>query len=126
MEAGERAAAVSRTGMGATDLDEMPSVVTDSLTIRGLRWEYFSALSTLGPCLNLNRVVFGAPANYDEWLDEVRSALVRTDEEDQLFELARRGWGVQDPGGLQPVVRLFAQVMGGGVESCAALAAAAS
>jgi len=126
MEAGERAVAVSRTGVGITSMDEMPSVVTDSLAIRGLRWEYFSALSTLGPCLNLNRVVFGPPANYEEWLQEVHAALVRTDEENQLFELARSGWGAQRPAGLQPVMRLFAQMMGGGVESCAVLAAAAS
>jgi hypothetical protein len=124
MEAGERAVAVSRTGVGSTDMDEMPPIVTDSLTIRGLRWEYFSALSTLGPCLNLNRVVFGPPADYDEWLEEAHAALVRTGEEDELFQLARRGWGVQGPRGLQPVVRLFAQMMGGGVESCATLAAA--
>jgi len=125
MVAGERAAGVSRTGAGTTETWEMPSIIADSLTVRGIRWELFTTLTTLGPCLNLNRVVFGPPDDYGEWISEARAALVRTDEESQLFELARRGWGVQDPQGLQPVVRLFAQVMGGGVESCAALAAAA-
>jgi hypothetical protein len=123
--AGERAAGVSRTGLGQTEMFEMPSIVTDTLTIRGMRWEFFTILNTLGPCLNLNRVVFGPPVDHEAWIEEVRMSLVRTEGERELFDLARRGWGVGNPEGVQPVVRLFAQMMGGGVESCASLAAAA-
>jgi hypothetical protein len=126
LDAGERAASLSRSGLGRTQLFQMPSVVTDTLAIRGMRWEYFTVLNTLGPCLNLNRVVFGAPEGHETWIAEARAALVRTEGEAELFALARRGWGVQDLENLQPVVRLFAQTMGRGAESCVALAAAAN
>ena len=82
-------------------------------------------LSTLGPCLNLNRAVFGPPDDYQAWLDQARALMVRSEGEEQLFRLTQRGWGIPEgDGGWQPVARLFAQVMGGGLGSCAELGAA--
>ena len=53
--------------------------------------------------------------------------LVRSEGEEELFRIAQRGWGISErDGGPQPVARLFAQMMGGGLESCAELAAGAA
>src|SRR3970282_415759 len=37
----------------------LPGMVTDTTAVRGLRWEYFILTTTLSPCLNLHRMVFG-------------------------------------------------------------------
>ena len=81
-------------------------------------------MSALGPCLNLNRAVFGPPDDYEAWLDRARTLMVRSEGEQQLFQMVERGWIPDEEGGLQPVARLFAQVMGGGLGSCAQLVAA--
>jgi len=127
MAIAERAARRGRAGGGGADISTLPDIVTDSLTIRGLRWEYLITLSALGPCLNLNRAVFGPPEDYGAWLDEVRGFLVRSDSEEAVFQLALRGWGLpEDEGALLSVARLFGRVVGGGVRSCTELAAAAA
>jgi len=125
MRATERAARLGQVGRGRAGISTMYDAVTDTTTIRGMRWEFLITLSTLGPCMNLNRAVFGPPDDYEVWLERARTFMVRTEGEEQLFQLAQRGWGMPEgDGGLQPVARLFAQVMGGGVGSCAQLAAA--
>ena len=125
MRATERAARLGQARRGRSGISNMFDAVTDSSTIRGIRWEFLVTLSTLGPCLNLNRAVFGPPDDYQAWLDQARTIMVRTEGEEQLFQLVQRGWGIPGgDGGLQPVARLFAQVMGGGLGSCAELAAA--
>ncbi len=127
MLASERAVQLGSVGMGSVaEISNVADLVTDTSAIRGMRWEYLITLNTLGPCLNLNRAVFGPPDEYEQWLDRVRVSLVRTEGEEQFFQLAQRGWVRPEEGvGLQPIARLFAQVMGGGLGSCAELAAAA-
>jgi hypothetical protein len=75
-----------------TSLAGMPETVTDSIAIRGLRWEFFITLSSLGPCLNLNRSVFGLDEGFTAWVEEAREGLVMNQGDLELFELARRGW----------------------------------
>lgn len=70
----------------------LPTLVLDTTVVRGLRWEYFIGVTTLTPCLNLHRMVFGPSDDYHEFLIEARSALVRYPSEEGLFELARSGW----------------------------------
>ena len=127
MLASERAVQLGSVGMGSVaEISNVADLVTDTSAIRGMRWEYLITLNTLGPCLNLNRAVFGPPDEYEQWLDRVRVSLVRTEGEEQFFQLAQHGWVRPEEGvGLQPIARLFAQVMGGGLGSCAELAAAA-
>lgn len=115
----ERAADVGSLSLGRRQLSEMPELVTDTSAIRGMRWEHLHVLSGMGPCLNLNRVVFGPPEGYDEWIAEVRETLVRFESEEHLLSTMLRGWGTAESE--SPAGRLFAQVMGGGAGSCAGL-----
>lgn len=91
----ERAAQRVPAGLPATSegfVRALPTLVLDSGGVRGFRWEYFINLSTIAPCMNLNRMVFGAGEDYNAFLEEARAALVRYPSDEALFELARHGW----------------------------------
>lgn len=95
IDTAERIAAVAHLGPPATPgaaLAGMPDVVTDPNAIRGVRWELFMTLNTLGPCMNPNRSVFGTGPEFDAWVAEAREGLVRSEAEAELFRLAGAGW----------------------------------
>jgi hypothetical protein len=70
----------------------LPHIVSDTSVARGLRWEIFIGLTTLTPCINLQRLVFGPDDAYWTFVDGAYADLVRWPSEDGLFELARNGW----------------------------------
>jgi hypothetical protein len=70
----------------------LTEAITDSTVARGVRWEYFVSLATLGPCLNVNRIVFGLGDGYTAFVEEARGSLVRFPSDEALFDIARRGW----------------------------------
>ena len=77
----ERTAEVAElSGFGLSvhgSLLQIQAIVQDTLALRGLRWELLASINSYAPCLNLNKIVFGAGRRYDEWLDAVRRSLVR-------------------------------------------------
>lgn len=91
MDGAERAAAVARLPT-PVELPDVPELVRDPDALRGTRWEYLFHVNTLGPCINLHRMVFGPDRAYEEWLGEVEDELVRWPSEAELFELGRRGY----------------------------------
>ena len=98
----------------------LPELVLDTGLVRGVRWEYFINLATMAPCLNVNRIVFGAGDEYQAFVEEARESLVRWPSEEPLFELARRGWtGVGDPGPPTVLERVAGLYMATGENSCA-------
>jgi len=123
-------AAMRRVAAGSVGgrFEGLPPVVTDTSAMRGLRWEHFGILSALGPCLNLQRAVFGPPRDYAGWVERARTSLVRYEGEQEVFEMMRRGFSIdaEAGGGALAVARVYGQVMGGGVGSCAELLAAAT
>jgi hypothetical protein len=70
----------------------LTETITDPRIARGLRWEYFVSLATLGPCLNVNRIVFGMGDDYAAFVEEARESLVRWPSDQALFDIAKRGW----------------------------------
>ena len=97
----------------ASRLQAMPENALDSTFVRGVRWEYVTLLNTVGPCLNLRRVVFGPDATYRDWLARVEEELVRHPAEAELFEVARSGFLGADPDdGISFSGRLLALTMG--------------
>lgn len=91
----ERSAALLETSMAeGTEawVASLPDRVLDESLVRGLRWEYFINLATMAPCLNMNRLVFGAGEEYEGFVGQAREGLVRWPSEEPLFELARQGW----------------------------------
>ncbi|MDP2959511.1 MAG: hypothetical protein Q8N53_24035 [Longimicrobiales bacterium] len=97
----------------------LPGLVTDTSAVRGLRWESFVLTTTLVPCLNLQRMVFGPDDGYRAFLEEARSSLVRFPSEERLFEVARAGyWGAAAPGGASLFGRLLGVSMRPGEGSC--------
>lgn len=109
---------------GGTDawVRSLPGLVLDTTIVRGLRWEYFINLTTVAPCLNMNRMVFGANSEYHEFIEDARESLVRWPSEEPLFDLARRGWvGASDPGPLDPLTRIGGLFMSSDENSCARL-----
>jgi hypothetical protein len=70
----------------------LPALVNDTSAVRGLRWEFFTLVTTLTPCLNLQRMVFGPDAEYERFVTSARDALVRWPSEEHLFELSRAGY----------------------------------
>ncbi|HSG49397.1 MAG TPA: hypothetical protein VLA43_16375, partial [Longimicrobiales bacterium] len=77
----------------------LPDLVGDTGTVRGLRWEFFTLTTTLSPCLNLHRMVFGPDEDYEAFVEQSRARLVRWPSEEKLFDLARAGyWGPGDTG----------------------------
>ncbi len=92
--AAERTVARARAGSPDDDqsrLRAMPVAAVDPDLFPGARWEYLSLLNTLGPCMNLSRVVFGPDAEYEAWMEEARAGLVRTPADAELFDVARSG-----------------------------------
>ena len=77
-------------------LAALPRSALDTALVRGLRWEHVALLNTVGPCMNLQRVVFGPDPEYRRWLEEARSTLVRYPAEEELFRVARGGLLGQD------------------------------
>ena len=127
-EAARAAAARAQVGMTTSPLAalrEMPDVVVDSSALRGLRWEFFVAINSVAPCLNLNRIVFGPDEGYSAWLEQARASLVRYPSEAPLFELMSQGYfgSVGGPGPRGLPDRLLGLAMGGSGAhgSCAAL-----
>ena len=96
-------------------MSQLPAIAASPESLRGMRWEFFTLTNTLSPCLNLNRVVFGPDADYERWVETVRSSLVRFPSEAELFDLALRGYfgaasDTDRPSGLG---RLLTTAMGG-------------
>lgn len=73
-------------------LRSLPAMVADSSVARGLRWELFIGITTLTPCINLQRLVFGPDEEYWEFVNGAYDDLVEWPSEDALFERARVGW----------------------------------
>jgi hypothetical protein len=72
----------------------LPAVVVDTTAVRGQRWESFILMTTLTPCLNVNRMVFGPDDAYRRFLARARNSLVRWPSEGLLFDVAEAGyWG---------------------------------
>jgi len=93
VSAGAAARATGDRPAGAEALVRaLPGLVLDPSTVRGVAWESFALLATLGPCLNLNRVVFGPGEAYTDFVEEARQALVRWPSEEPLFQIASRGF----------------------------------
>jgi hypothetical protein len=107
-------------------LTRLPPLAMDERALRGLRWEAFVLTNTLVPCLNLHGMVFGPGEEYEMWVQNVRSSLVRWPGEEQMFRSARSGYfgdrGLsRGKGGT--IGRMLGAVMHGGDSpgSCAAL-----
>lgn len=97
----------------------LPTLVTDTSVVRGLRWEYFVGVTTLTPCLNLQRMVFGPSDQYRAFLESAHESLVEWPSEERLFELAKAGWfaSVSQPRDSW-IGRLVGIAMHGGEGSC--------
>jgi hypothetical protein len=70
----------------------LPSMVADTTVARGVRWEMFIGITTLTPCINLQRLVFGPDQDYWDFVNEAYDHLVAWPSEDELYERARAGW----------------------------------
>lgn len=70
----------------------LPEIVSDASVARGLRWEIFVGITTLTPCINLQRLVFGPDQEYWDFVNGAYDDLVAWPSEDGLFEMARSGW----------------------------------
>jgi hypothetical protein len=98
IEMAERNAHIAQLGSaGGSDdriefMNMQRDVVRDSLALRGLRWEFFVSSNTVASCLNLNRLVYGAQGDHDEWLRTSRDMLVRSKGDAHLFRIARHGF----------------------------------
>lgn len=94
LETTEQVTEMLRVGDGSSStatLLGMPEVVIHPDAIRGLRWEFFTMLNGLGPCINLHRSVFGADETFERWLGEARDVLVRYPADEEIFALSRQG-----------------------------------
>jgi hypothetical protein len=122
-EALERASATRSAFDAEGGLRMMPDAVLNETVVRGLRWEYFLAFTTLAPCVNLNKVVFGPGQDFEQWLADAEQALVRRESDELMFRFMEKGWfrgggGVEAPGWIRFVLRMtFGDSLGG---SCAA------
>jgi len=97
----------------------LPDLVADTGTVRGLRWEFFTLTATVSPCLNLHRMVFGPEEQYEGFVENARSSLVRWPSEEKLFDLARSGyWGAADPENQSLFGRFLGIAMRPGDGSC--------
>lgn len=111
-------AAAERMAVGQYDrpsgddyLRTLPDLAEDPNALRGLRWEMAHLVTVFTPCANLRRVVFGPDQEYFEWINRVRSSLVRYESEEAYFEVAMRGIApMVEPGLLS---RFLAVSMGG-------------
>jgi hypothetical protein len=96
MDAAEQAAAFAHIAepdyrMTGASLKAMTDLVANPAIPRGLRWEYFMAFNNIAPCLNLQNVVLGQGPEYDAWVANVRSTLVRYPSEAELFDVLGAG-----------------------------------
>jgi len=73
-------------------LRSLPAMVTDTSLMRGLRWELFGGVTTLAPCLNLHRMVFGPDEAYERFVASAHESLVDWPSEEALFAVARAGY----------------------------------
>jgi hypothetical protein len=124
------AARKARAGLIAEDsrtiLQGVPDLVENETALRGLRWEYFAAFNTLGPCINLQKMVFGPDETYAEWRRRAERVIVRTSGEAELFDLAENGVlgsGGRDLQGFLPKFLSLVLGRGGAPGSCASLIA---
>jgi hypothetical protein len=88
----DRAAATRAASYSEDVLMMMPAAVLNETVLRGLRWEYLLTFATLAPCVNLNKVVFTAGEDFEQWLSEARQALVRRPSDEVMFEFLQQGW----------------------------------
>ena len=121
-EAADRAAnrvRVLRFQGTETWVRSLPDLVFDTTAIRGLRWEYFIGVTTLTPCLNLQRMVFGPDEEYDAFLQRAHDSLVQWPSEEGLFEVASAGWlGTIESEGETWIGRLLSVSMRRGDNAC--------
>ena len=93
----------------------IPDLVENEDALRGLRWEYLATFNMLAPCINLQKMVFGADVSYLEWINRSRRSLVRYPGEAALFDLAGSGEvaraAASDQGGF--LAELVSMTMGG-------------
>lgn len=118
---GERAAARMHSPRPASTealARMLPGLVLDSGTVRGLAWESFAVMSTLAPCMNLNRVVFGPDEAHLAFVDSARSALVRWPSEEPLFRVAAGGLFERSGEGAFRPLRLLLLSVRSGEGSC--------
>lgn len=74
-----------------SDLRIIATTVLDNSKVRGLRWELLAEITTVTPCINLHKVVFGPGDDYLQWLEQAESSLVRRPSEQEIFNLLKRG-----------------------------------
>jgi len=121
-EAAHRAAGRVRVGSlqgTETWVRSLPDLVFDTSAMRGLRWEYFIGVTTLTPCLNLHRMVFGPDEDYAVFLQRAHDSLVRWPSEEGLFDMARAGWlGTIESEGETWIGRLLSVSMRRGDNAC--------
>ena len=121
-EVAETSAGMMRSEAGISNdawVRSLYTMTTDPTIARGLRWEYFINLTTIAPCLNLNRIVFGVGEGYDDFVEEARASLVRWPSDEALFEVARYGWiGASEPGAPTVLSRIAGLYMDSGENSC--------
>jgi hypothetical protein len=99
----------------------LPAMVLDTTLMRGLRWEYFIEIATVAPCLNMQRMVFGADESYGVFIDQARESLVRWPSDEAVFEIAKYGWiGAREPANPTLFGRVAALFMSTGEYSCGA------
>ena len=95
-ETAERTATIATSYAAESNLQGtmgvMPEIVRNPESLRGLRWELLSTFSTFAPCINLRNAVFGLGADYDAWLAEARSTMVRYPAEAELFAVTQAGY----------------------------------
>ena len=97
----------------------LPAMVQDTAMVRGFRWEYFMLTTTLTPCINLHRMVFGPDEAYRAFEERAHASLVRFPSEEKLFALARAGyWGGTDPANESLFGRFLGVAMHAGDGTC--------
>ncbi len=97
----------------------LPLIVLDTGAVRGQRWESLILTTTLTPCLNMHRMVFGPDETYRSFLEKARSSLVRWPSEEALFALSEAGyWSAAGPDGRNLFGRLLGVSMRPGPGSC--------
>lgn len=107
---------------GSSSLQGVPDLVLDPEAVRGLRWNRFATLATVGPCLNPHSAIFGPGRDYRAWLAQADSALVRWPSEEQIFQHRRYGDLVPPARAANTVAHILGITFGGpGPGSCAAL-----
>jgi hypothetical protein len=114
-ESSANAARTARLGLTEEDIHTIlrgiPDIVENESALRGLRWEYLATFNMLAPCINLQKMVFGPDATYQDWLDRVQASLVQVPGDGALFQLAQSGTfgAAQEPG---PLTRLMTMTLG--------------